>query len=497
MQLSRDRALSGSMKWDAPFALSSWVILGLLLSFLIGALVVRYVQVGYYAGTFVLSVLMLGMMGLWLWQRVRSGRFDWFEPINLFFVSMAFGFGFRGIYISFGLYDRYTTFVSEDEFIVYITLGVLYGVVAIVAYMIGYTRSDGAQNLAHRLPIFKPEFRVSRLYAVVIPLSVLGIISLLVLLQASGFSLSSLSVAEISRKRHYVDTGHYLKSVPFLLTTAVTLLGAVHYGRRPTLWFWILLPLACIWPLYSSTRGSLLGLILLPLILRSYLIKPLSTRTVLTVAVVFAVILSAMFALRGAKWRGTEAVASSLTITGVLDNTVGSRSFADLVTFAHVIRAVPAQVPLQLGKTYSDLIFGPIPRSWWPNKPVPIGKEVGLLFFEQEGAVPPSMAAEAYLNFHLPGVIVAFMAFGFISRVLYEYLLANRQNILVVGTYAFLVIFVFKFTNSDFVINMGQLVARAAPLLIAAYFVSRGLVRRGGIAADVEPKASPVAAWQR
>lgn len=497
MQLSRDRALSRPMRWASPRALSSWVIFGLLLSFLIGVLVVRYVQIGYYAGTFVLSVLMLSIMGFWLWQRSRSGQFDWFEPINLFFVSMAFGFGFRGIYISFGLYDRYTTFVSEDEFIVYITLGVLYGVVAVVAYMIGYARSEGAQKLARRLPIFKPEFRVGRLYAVVIPLSVLGVASLIILLQASGFSLSSLSLEEISRKRHYLDTGHYLKSVPFLLTTAVTLLGVVNYGRRPTVWFWILLPLACIWPLYSSTRGSLLGLILLPLILRSYLVKPLSTRTVLAVAAVFAVILSAMFALRGAKWRGTESVASSLTIAGVLDNTVGSRSFADLVTFAHVIRAVPSQVPLQLGRTYSDLIFGPIPRSWWPNKPVPIGKEVGLIFYEQEGAVPPSMAAEAYLNFHLPGLIMAFLAFGFVSRVLYEFLLTNRQNLLVVGAYAFLVIFVFKFANSDFVINMGQLVTRSAPLLVGAFFVSRGLVRRGGTAADVGARPSPVAAWQR
>ena len=159
-------------------------------------------------------------------------------------------------------------------------------------------------------------------------------------------------------------------------------------------------------------------------------------------AIIFAVILSAMYAIRGVKWRGTEGVALSVTVTGVLENTIGSRSFADVVTFAHVIRAIPSQMNLQLGRTYSDLIFGPIPRSWWPDKPTPIGKEVGVLFYYQAGAVTPSMSAEAYLNFHLPGVIMAFLVFGYVSRVLYELLLVNSRNILVVGAYAFLVIFV-------------------------------------------------------
>lgn len=110
---------------------------------------------------------------------------------------------------------------------------------------------------------------------------------------------------------------------------------------------------------------------------------------------------------------------------------------------------------------------------------------------DQAGAVPPSMAAEAYLNFHLPGVIMAFLVFGYVSRILYEFLLVNSRNILVVGAYAFLVIFVFKFTNSDFVINMGQLVARAAPVLIAMIMVSGGMIKRNATPRDTRLEPLP------
>ena len=79
------------------------------------------------------------------------------------------------------------------------------------------------QGIAWRAPVFKNEIRVGVLYALVILCSILGIGSLLILLQASGFSLNALSLAEISRKRHYVETSHYLKSLPFLLFTAVAL----------------------------------------------------------------------------------------------------------------------------------------------------------------------------------------------------------------------------------------------------------------------------------
>lgn len=470
-----------------------WVVVGGLVTLLVSFVALRLWLVDVYAGPFLLGIAMLYLMLAWLVQRIRAGRFDWFEPINWFFVSLGVGFGLRSLYIALGVYNRHTTFTDEAEFIFYVNLAMVYGLAALVAYLVGYTLWRQARQLAGRLPVFQPVVRPRPFYAALFILTVAGLLALAILVRESGISLNNLSLASLSRKRHYIQTGYYLKSVPFFLFAAVAMMGVWHFTVRRSWWLWVWVALAAAWPFFSSTRESLLGVLLLPIIMRSYLVKPISGRTMATLAISFAFLLSVLVAIRQANYRGDEIVESSTTLTGVLDNTIGSRSFADVVTFAHVIRAVPDEIPLQLGATYARLLAGPIPRSLWPDKPLPIGKELGQLFYEQAGAVPPSMAAEAYMNFHLPGVVLVFVVFGLASRTLYEYLRLNDRNPYAVAIYAFSVIFVFKYSNSDFVINSQQFLMRTLPLLLGLYIMSGGFQRRPQ-ATDTPPSEAEIVA---
>ncbi len=470
------------------------VVVGLILALLAAWLLTQLWLVEAHTGPFLLGVVMLYVMVVWLAQRIRARRFDWFEPINWFFISLGVGFGWRSLYIAVGLYSRHTTFADETELVFYVTVAIVYGLLALAAYLIGYTRVGQARQLAGRLPVFQPVVRPTPFYIVLFVLTVAGLISLVLLVRESGISLDNLSLATLSRKRHYMQTGYYLKSIPFLLFSAVAIMSVWHFTVRRSWWLWVLVALAAFWPFFSSTRESLLGVVLIPIIMRSYLVKPISGRTVATLAIIFAFLLSVLVAIRQANYRGSEIVESATTFMGVLDNTIGSRSFADVVTFAHVIRAVPDDIPLQFGATYARLLAGPIPRSLWPEKPLPIGKELGELFYEQAGAVPPSMAAEAYMNFHAPGVVLVFLLFGLLSRALYEYLQLNHPNPYAVAIYAFVVIFVFKYSNSDFVINSQQFLMRTVPLLAGLYVISGGFVRR---AVATPATATPPATEQR
>lgn len=91
---------------------------------------------------------------------------------------------------------------------------------------------------------------------------------------------------------------------------------------------------------------------------------------------------------------------------------------------AAVIAKVPGDVPLLLGRTYVAAVLFFVPRAIWEGKPRGAGAmTAAYIFGNQEfgtearrGGIPPGDIAEAYWNFHLPGVIIIFLLFGMFHR---------------------------------------------------------------------------------
>jgi hypothetical protein len=105
-----------------------------------------------------------------------------------------------------------------------------------------------------------------------------------------------------------------------------------------------------------------------------------------------------------------------------------------------ILQKVPDEVPYLYGLTYVSAIAFFVPRSLWPEKPRGVGAHVAAMLFEgwpstvgyTGQSFPAGGMAEAYWNFGVGGVIVAFAAFGLFYRLLAQRFLARPQDPFVV-----------------------------------------------------------------
>ncbi|MDX2187251.1 MAG: hypothetical protein SFV32_09985 [Opitutaceae bacterium] len=81
-----------------------------------------------------------------------------------------------------------------------------------------------------------------------------------------------------------------------------------------------------------------------------------------------------------------------------------------------IFHYVPDSSPLLWGETYWVIPLRVIPRAIWPTKPRGTDFRAGATFFNSVWGIPPGAVAEAYWNFHLPGVAVVYFLFGVFYR---------------------------------------------------------------------------------
>lgn len=111
------------------------------------------------------------------------------------------------------------------------------------------------------------------------------------------------------------------------------------------------------------------------------------------------------------------------------------------------IAKVPHEVELLFGESYVAALTFFVPSALWEGKPRGAGAYTGAMIFNNldleaartySGAGrPPGAVAEAFWNFHIPGVIVIFFAFGVFRRWLAELLIRYEGQPAVIGFYLF------------------------------------------------------------
>jgi hypothetical protein len=122
------------------------------------------------------------------------------------------------------------------------------------------------------------------------------------------------------------------------------------------------------------------------------------------------------------------------------------------------------------GYTYSGAVFAMVPRAVWLDKPRGPGSLYAQNFLgaEREGvAVPISATAEAFWNFHLPGVLVMFALYGLLLRWVYEIYWVNRQNGAVI---VFFLFFTTQFgASTDSLVAFQQFILTFGLLLLVIF----------------------------
>ena len=178
--------------------------------------------------------------------------------------------------------------------------------------------------------------------------------------------------------------------------------------------------------------------------------------------------------------RGTDA-GQAFTELG-LEPLFGNHNFADVVKLGHVYDAVPDLIDYKYGASYVSIVYAPIPRSIWKEKPpIGLGREIsekiynkGLQLKDKGGGTPPGLYAESLINFSIYGFPIAVFVAGALLRLLHNSLarLAETSVPGVVLYAAVIPTYCLSMMGGDFTRSLVQGLS-ALVLVIALCFLAR------------------------
>jgi hypothetical protein len=114
----------------------------------------------------------------------------------------------------------------------------------------------------------------------------------------------------------------------------------------------------------------------------------------------------------------------------VLDIFAGRFMGFDPLVYA--VRDTPAVMDYQYGRTMLSMLVGWIPQKLWPNKPIyAFGRAFPQIYFRQDencSTVGPTILGEAYINFHVFGIIFVSLISGILFRAVYLGLIKHNPG---------------------------------------------------------------------
>jgi oligosaccharide repeat unit polymerase len=169
---------------------------------------------------------------------------------------------------------------------------------------------------------------------------------------------------------------------------------------------------------------------------RSELFATLATAAFMTIAMrgreprpgkIAAVVVAAMLGvtflggLRAVNQGQASTLSSTTEADALVKNAVGSRSWMDIGPNSVVVQRVPDAYPYQYGKTLVSILWAPVPKTVWPEKPpVRLGPVIGPAVFgfdvNRRTGDPPGLVGELWLNGGLIAVVIGMIIFGVLVR---------------------------------------------------------------------------------
>ncbi len=295
----------------------------------------------------------------------------------------------------------------------------------------------------------------------------------LFLVQSSGGIVAHITSFAQGRFRALGGLGHITAIVgiaPALM--AVWFLFDASLIRRPS----FLALIAASFAMQFATGGSRSATFLPAVLIAAVWIyhrRSVPVARLLPVGLIALIGLGILGDIRTSGWSRTTADFSAITefdLSASLESAeqeLDSRSQNS--AFLPTMALVPERVDLLWGRTYVGAIAFFVPRAVWPGKPRGAGAHVAAMIFAgmssadgyEGGGVPPGPVAEAYWNFHIPGVIVIFALFGAFQRWLAELMRAYDGEPAVVGFFL-VALFYAPSPASDTAIALAQKVGALA-----------------------------------
>jgi len=334
-------------------------------------------------------------------------------------------------------------------------------------FLLGYYSRTG-KIIASILPSLPRKWNNKRL-AIGLPLMLLvGIVSFLLLVQSFGgwgaYLMGKQETLTASGQ------GYYLLGVSLILIAyAAALTHALTTRKWKFIVFVLLLPLVLTMGLISGSKGNFLIPILITLVSINYLKKKIRPKQILIFAL-FVVLSIPVFNIYRhltniSDITGEDSNAFSNLDVNETAKQVMSR-FYGIDSLTYIIRDTPDIMNYQYGGTVFPLAVAWIPRSMWEGKPIiSFGKIFAETYYQEYFAgtgtsASPTVIGEAYINWHIPGMLVVSLLCGAIIRAVYIYLICRNFGAPSVFMYSQLLIFLFLFWES----SIAGLIARLLSL---------------------------------
>ncbi len=334
----------------------------------------------------------------------------WFHPLVFSSIMRMVDLLRRFAMYSWGLDWHRALPASADELSELIEFQLLLHSLAVASYYVGYI-------FGPRLPVPRIWFGSPR--SLVPKLLVVSLISLVAFgAYIAGQGGLNAHIMSWAGGRHEQIAGqHYWFAIVQLGIPVCWIWIALRRDavRSPLFWIVVLLTLALSF-LLTGSRSTGVYAVIVGLMIWMMWEQRVPYLRIVALAVVALYAITVLGSFRRSGWYG-EADWDAATETPIVESVIGGQGeLAERATNSDgalpIFARVPDEVPLLYGSSYLAIVTLPIPRGLFPEKPTLIDGQVGRVFFGLDAGVPAGGVGEAYWNFHIPGVIAVFVAFG-------------------------------------------------------------------------------------
>ncbi|MDZ7399923.1 MAG: oligosaccharide repeat unit polymerase [candidate division KSB1 bacterium] len=424
----------------------------------------------FFSKVLINYLLVLSLVPLVI-EQIKRGKIDPLSPFAIFSFSYTLLFGIKAVDI---LVFRRILFLEDHQFYI---KALIYAIIGLHFFQIGYF-TKAWQLLTKKRQIIKPIWSFKKFQHILSFYSIISIISFLVIIKLSGgfsFYFQNIHAAMVK-----ITSGSALFFMAVLLIEVPLLLWFSYVLELKKNAFAFSLFLALVLFLFFSLgeRGHLISLVISLLAIYHYEKKNLTLKSLVLFAVAFILFLSIYGQYRefskhniSIKRLGFNA---KIGLEAVYHTAMAD--FDQLIRVKDILKHTPDGLDYQLGKTFLNLFFKPIPSRIWDEKPQGAGlivtKHLYPKHFQAHVTVAPSLIGELYLNFHIVGIILGFFVFGVMSRALYEKLqfCQGNKNFLII--YATLLPFIYSELRGDFAVVTSFLIFKLFFLLLALNYVT-------------------------
>lgn len=349
---------------------------------------------------------------------IYQSSFGWFHPLIFTTLYSLVTLVRSASMYSWGLQEHVgLPGYSVDELTWLVTYGLLLGAFGQIAYYAGFFALK--QFRIPQLEFFPARSIGLKVFSIV--LITFGIF--LVYMQSQGGFQTYLLFLARGRSNLINEgelSGEWIVLIRFAALACLIWLSSDRNAvRHPLFWISVIIALSMQF-LVSGSRANVIVIIVIGLFIWMLRDQKIFTARIFVGIAIGLFLLGQLGSFRNSLWFGVVDWNVLTDITGV--DTFG-RSIEELQDRSGsssplypILARVPNEIDMLYGKSYLTLLATPIPRALWPEKPRSTGAQVGEIFLNSHSPSPPGVIGEAYWNFHIPGVFVAFFLFGIFHK---------------------------------------------------------------------------------